>query len=159
MRVGSSRSVRTAVNLKIIKDKEIKMFAFIKLAGCIFLVLFIVLYLVFCMAFHIDVDASITISVIVSAVISILVSALMRGTDTKCPKCGKAFGMKEISRIAVDSRATTIDVERRVKNNKGEVIRTYTESVPATQYIYDCVDECKFCGHRQSVTRDITERT
>ena len=61
--------------------------------------------------------------------------------NTACPKCGKKLAMKEISRKTVGSRATTMDVERKVKNNKGEVIRTYTESVPATQYIYDCVDE------------------
>ena len=91
-------------------------------------------------------------------VIAIIITILMKGKASKCPKCGKTFGMKEISCKTVGSRATTMDVERKVKNNKGEVIRTYTESVPATQYIYDCVDECKFCGHRQEVQRQATYR-
>ena len=134
------------------------MFAVIKLFGCLFFVLFIVMYLVLCMAFHVDDDTAIIVSANASAVISIIVTTLLKASDTKCPKCGKAFGMKEISRKTVGSRATTMDVERKVKNNKGEVIRTYTESVPATQYIYDCVDECKFCGHRQEVRREATYR-
>ena len=78
--------------------------------------------------------------------------------NTACPKCGKKLAMKEISRKTVSSYATTVDVERKVKNNKGEVIRTYTEAVPATHYTYDCIDECKFCGHRQEVRREATYR-
>ena len=134
------------------------MFAVIKLFGCLFFILFIVMYLVLCMAFHLDADTSITVSAIASAVISIVVTTLLKASDTKCPKCGKAFGMKEISRKSAGSRATTIDVKREVKNSKGEVTRTYYESVPATQYFFDCVDECKFCGHRQDVTRSNTVR-
>ena len=75
-----------------------------------------------------------------------------------CPKCGKKFSMKEISRKEISSYATTMDVERKVTNNKGEVIRTYTEAVPATHYTYDCVDECKFCGFRRDVRREATYR-
>ena len=116
------------------------------------------MYLVLCMAFHVDVDTSITVSAIASAVIPIDVTTLFKASDTKCQKCGKAFGMKEISRKNASSRATTVDVKREVKNSKGEVTRTYYESVPATQYFYDCVDECKFCGHRQEVQRQATYR-
>jgi hypothetical protein len=78
--------------------------------------------------------------------------------NTACPQCGKKFAMKEISRQLVGSRATTMDVTRRVKNSKGEVIRTYTEAVLATLYTYDCIDECRFCGHRQEVRREKKER-
>ena len=91
-------------------------------------------------------------------VIAIIITVLMKGNASKCPKCGKIFGMKEISRKTVGSRATTMDIKREVKNSKGEVVRTYYESVPATQYIYDCVDECKFCGHRRDVKREATYR-
>ena len=92
--------------------------------------------------------------ILVYIVIAIIIVVLMKGKASKCPKCGKTFGMEEISRRLVESRASTMDVERRVKNDKGEVIRRYTETVPATIYTYDCVDECKFCGHRQEVRRE-----
>lgn len=90
----------------------------------------------------------------------LIIALCIKGTidNTACPKCGKKLAMKEISRKTVSSYATTVDVVRNVKNNKGEVIRTYTEAVPATRYTCDCVDECKFCGHRQNVRRDVTYR-
>ena len=78
--------------------------------------------------------------------------------NTACPKCGKKLSMKEISRKTTGSYATTMDIRREVKNSKGEVIRTYYEAVPATKYYYDCVDECKFCGHRRDVKREATYR-
>lgn len=78
--------------------------------------------------------------------------------NTACPKCGKKLSMKEISRKTVATYATTMDIERKVRNNRNEVVRTYTEAVPATRYIYQCVDECKFCGHRQEVRRQSTLR-
>lgn len=78
--------------------------------------------------------------------------------STACPKCGKKLSMKEISRKVVSSYATTKDIEREVKNNKGEVIRTYYEAVPATCYVHDCIDECKFCGYQQTVQRSETYR-
>lgn len=134
------------------------MFDLIKLAGSIFLILFIILCLVLDMVFHVGMETAIIISAIVSVVVSIVVASLMRGSDTKCPKCGKKFAMKEISRKTASSRATTIDVERVVRNSRNEVVRRYTEAVPATHYIYDCVDECKFCGHRKEVRREATRR-
>lgn len=94
------------------------------------------------------------------AVVIFIIGLCIKGAidNTACPKCGKKLAMKEISRKTVSSYATTVDVERKVKNNKGEVIRTYTEAVPATHYTYDCIDECKFCGHRQEVRREATYR-
>ena len=110
------------------------------------------------LAVELDWEVNTLVFILGYVVIAIIITILMKGKASKCPKCGKTFGMKEISCKTVGSRATTMDVERKVKNNKGEVIRTYTESVPATQYIYDCVDECKFCGHRQEVRREATYR-
>lgn len=78
--------------------------------------------------------------------------------STACPKCGKTLSMREISRKVVSSYATTKDIQREVKNNKGEVIRTYYEAVPATCYVHDCIDECKFCGYQQKVQRSETYR-
>ena len=83
---------------------------------------------------------------------------LFKGNAEACPKCGKSFAMKEISRKTVGSRATTMDIKREVKNNKGEVVRTYYEAVPATKYYYDCVDKCKFCGYRRDIQREATYR-
>lgn len=134
------------------------MFDFLKLLGSLFLILFLGLYLLMVMAFHVDSDLAMGVSAVVAAIISIVASTMLKASDTKCPKCGKAFGMKEISRKTVGRHATTVDVERKVKNSKGEVVRTYTEAVPATQYFYDCVDECKFCGHRRDVQRNETVR-
>ena len=96
---------------------------------------------------------------ILAAVIFIVGLCIKGAIDnTACPKCGKKLSMKEISRKTTGSYATTMDVRREVKNSKGEVIRTYYEAVPATKYYYDCVDECKFCGHRQEVRRQSTLR-
>ena len=103
-------------------------------------------------------SAALWTCIIILTILFTFLYYLFKGKAEACPKCGKSFAMKEISRKTVGSRATTMDVERKVKNNKGEVIRTYTESVPATQYIYDCVDECKFCGHRRDVQRQATYR-
>ena len=94
------------------------------------------------------------------AIVGILIGFLIFNFIKKsaCPNCGKKFSMREISRKITDSYDTTMDVERQVKNNKGEVIRTYYEAVPATTYYYDCVDECKFCGYRRDVKRTATYR-
>lgn len=78
---------------------------------------------------------------------------------TACPKCGKMFAMKEISRERASTSATTVDVERKVRDRNGKVIRTYTEAVPATRFVYDCVDECKYCGRRREVQREYTLRS
>lgn len=90
--------------------------------------------------------------------IGIALFVYIRGRLTKCPECGKKFAMIEISRKTVDSRSTTMDIERQVKDSKGNVIRTYLEAVPATKFYYDCVDECKYCGYRRRVSREATYR-
>ena len=76
----------------------------------------------------------------------------------KCEKCGKAFSMHEISKKSIGSFETTMDVTRQVKNSTGETISTYEESVPATCYIYECIDECKYCGYQKIVKRNKTYR-
>lgn len=93
---------------------------------------------------------------IILGVIAFIIYAKIE--STACPKCGKRLAMKEISRKTVSSYATTVDVDREVKNSKGEVIRRYKEAVPATRYIYDCVDECKYCGNSREVRREATYR-
>lgn len=127
--------------------------------GTILLVVGLIYYLgIGGLAVHYDWDVNTVVFILGYVVIAIIIICVFTGTTTKCPKCGKAFGMKEISRKTAGRHATTVDVERKAKNSKGEVVRTYTEAVPATQYFYDCVDECKFCGHRRDVRRNETVR-
>lgn len=78
--------------------------------------------------------------------------------STKCAECGKYFAMKEIERNLVSQFRTTVDVEQKVKDKNGNVTGTYTQAVPATVYVYDCVDRCKHCGFQRKVTRRITVR-
>ncbi len=69
----------------------------------------------------------------------------------KCPRCGKHFAAKEIERKLVSTRQTTRDVERTVKNRDYRVVGRYTEAVPATEYVYDCICQCSACGHKYTV--------
>lgn len=98
----------------------------------------------------------IIISVLTVSIGSVLY--LIKGKSEACPKCGKTFAMKEISRKTIGRRDTTVDIEREVKNARGEVVRRYKEAVPATKYTYKCVDECKFCGCSREVERYETIR-
>lgn len=96
---------------------------------------------------------------IIAAIIVVVGLVIKNDVDnTACPKCGKKFSMKEISRKTISSYATTMNVEQQIKNARGEVTGTYTQTVPATHYTYDCVDECKFCGFRRNVRREATYR-
>ena len=77
---------------------------------------------------------------------------------TACPKCSKKFSMKEISRETIHTFDTTMDVEHTIRNKKGEMTGSYTQTVPATKYIYKCIDECRFCGYQQEIQRQATYR-
>lgn len=92
------------------------------------------------------------IFVLFCMVIAIMVAMLIVRAGA-CPECRRAFAMKEISSHLIDEYRTTVDVQRTVKNGKGEVIRRYTEAVPATKCVYDCVDECRYCKYQRNVTR------
>lgn len=94
------------------------------------------------------------ISMFIIVAICMVVYHNFKGNSEGCPKCGKKFAMKEISRKTVGSEATTMDVKQEIRNKKGEVTGTYTQTVPATRFIHDCVDECKYCGFRREVQRD-----
>lgn len=98
----------------------------------------------------------IIIGVVVAIVIVVI---LLRGNATKCPKCGKAFAMQEIDRKTVSSFATTMDVEHDIRNKKGEKTGSYTQTVPATTYVHDCIDQCKYCGFQRQVRRDTTYKS
>ena len=68
------------------------------------------------LAVELDWEVNTMVFILGYVVIAIIITILMKGKASKCPKCGKTFGMKEISCKTVGSRATTMDVERKVKN-------------------------------------------
>lgn len=153
--VGALLYLLWLVAKSILASKNAKRTALIAL-GCTlgvgsFTFLGVVLSLVF--------DIPPFISLIILLLILGIVVLIKRAIDnTACPKCGKKFSMKEINRKIVAEYATTKDVEQKIRNKKGEVTGTYTQTVPATTYIFDCIDECKFCGHRREVQRSATYR-
>ena len=78
--------------------------------------------------------------------------------NSACPKCGKRLSMKEIDRKIVGEYETTMNVEQEIRNKKGEKTGTYTQTVPAVRYVFDCTLECKFCGHTMIVQKENTYR-
>lgn len=74
---------------------------------------------------------------------------------TRCPKCGKAFAMSEISRgqTPVTSYDTAAHMGLFTLDLKGNVTGTDARAVPATAYVYSCVDACRFCGFRKERQR------
>lgn len=82
----------------------------------------------------------------------VIVVMVFRFVNTNsCEKCGKKMCMNQIEVKTVEKYATTMDVDRQIKNNRGEVIREYKETVPAITHIYDSTLECKYCGYRKVV--------
>lgn len=78
-----------------------------------------------------------------------------RARETRCPSCGKPFAMREVSRDSspVSSYDTTTHVGLITRDLKGYVTETDTRVVPATAYVYNCVDECKYCGFQKEEQR------
>ena len=76
----------------------------------------------------------------------------------KCDSCKKWNAMRKTSKECVDEKPTGITEERKMKNSKGEVIRTWEESVPATVYYYRTHRKCKHCGYRDYLTSSETAK-
>ncbi len=83
-----------------------------------------------------------------------------RAQATRCPRCGKSFAMREVSRdpSPVSSYDTTTHVGLITRDLKGYVTGTDTRVVPAKAYIYNCVDECKVCGFQREEQRTQVRR-
>ena len=81
-----------------------------------------------------------------------------KGLSSRCPKCKKLFAMQEIQRQLTGTRATTIDVDQNIKNRYGETTGKYTQAVPATEYYYDVLRECRCCGARYRYNERKTTR-
>ena len=81
--------------------------------------------------------------------------ARRRARETRCPSCGKSFAMREVSRdqTPVSVYDTTMHDGMITRDLKGNVTETDTRRVPATAYVYNCVDECRFCGFQKENQR------
>jgi len=71
--------------------------------------------------------------------------------DRKCTECGNWNAMVSIGKELVDEKQSTIKKIEKVKNKKGEVIRTKEKFVPATIYIYNIHRKCKYCGYKDAI--------
>lgn len=98
------------------------------------------------------------IVIVAGTILSFALSFARSFVGTSCPKCGKKRALVEISRKTVETYETTMDVEQDIRNEYGERKGSYVQSVPATKYIYECVDECKYCGYQTKVRRQETRR-
>lgn len=83
-----------------------------------------------------------------------------RAQATRCLRCGKPFAMREVSRdqSPVSSYDTTTHIGLITRDLRGNVTDTDTRTVPATAYVYNCVDECKFCGFQKEEQRTLVCR-
>ena len=94
---------------------------------------------------------------ILAFVLGFVVGSLMhkRAQETRCPRCRKSFAMREVSRETspVSSYDTTTHVGLLTRDLRGNITETDSRVVPATAYIYNCVDECRFCGCQKETQR------
>lgn len=74
------------------------------------------------------------------------------GHKNKCNNCKKWFAMREIGKDLIDTLRSHVVKERTMKNSKGEVIRRWEESVPATVYKYHTYRKCTHCGYEDYLT-------
>ena len=88
----------------------------------------------------------IVIGIILFLVIGFLVLAYR--ASLHCDKC-KKLGMEQVKKEEVDRYNTTKRVIEKVKNKKGEVVRTIHKDVPITKIVYSCTYKCKYCGYEE----------
>lgn len=83
-----------------------------------------------------------------------------RARETRCPRCGRSFAVREVSRDQTPGSVydTTTHVGLITRDLKGNVTGTDARVVPATAYVYNCVDECKFCGFQKEEQRTQVRR-
>ena len=100
------------------------------------------------------------IVVLILIVVAVFYLIGKRAQATRCPRCGKPFAMHEVSRdpSPVSSYDTTTHVGLITRDLKGYVTGTDTRVVPANAYVYNCVDECMFCGFQREEQRTQVRR-
>ena len=105
-------------------------------------------------------DMSVEASLFMALVIMIAIIAVfrfIRGRCRSCPQCRQSNAMEEISHEIISSTDTFTTVDQPIKDkNNGKITGWYTQRVPATRYIIDYHEKCRFCGHERTVRRDET---
>lgn len=84
--------------------------------------------------------------VLIIVAIFILIVAFFIMLSRRCPNC-KKIQLEFKKSVEIDRYNTTKRVEEKVKNAKGETIKTVERIVPITKAIYENYYECKNCGH------------
>ena len=74
---------------------------------------------------------------------------------TKCPHCGKGFAMREVRRddTPVSHHKITAKTGIYTSDMKGNYINADAQYVPATEFVYRCVDACRFCNFEKEELR------
>jgi len=88
---------------------------------------------------------------IILGIISISIAVYLY--NRRCNRCGKWNVMESIGSELVDEKASTITKTEKVKNSRGEVIRTKERFVPATVYTYHHHRKCKQCGYKDIIVK------
>lgn len=86
-------------------------------------------------------------------IVFVIIPILAYRASMHCSNC-KKYGMEQIDKKEVDRYSTTKRVTEKVRNKKGEVIRTVEKEVPATKIIYSCTFKCKYCGFEEKRKKD-----
>ena len=76
---------------------------------------------------------------------------------SQCPKCGKFFAIEAKATVLSVEDAGTMKVERKIKNNSGNVIGTYDDVAKAERVTRDVNQTCKYCGYIRNYT-DVFKR-
>ena len=90
----------------------------------------------------------IIVVLIVLFLIFVVLPILAYRASLHCDKC-KKLGMEQIKKEEVDRYNTTKRVTEKVRNKKGEVIRTIDKDIPVTKIVYSCTFKCKYCGYEE----------
>lgn len=88
--------------------------------------------------------------IVIGIVLVLLVGFLIMAyrASLHCDKC-KKLGMEQVKKEEIDRYTTTKRVTEKVRNKKGEVIRTIDKTVPVTKIVYSCTFKCKYCGYEE----------
>ena len=85
---------------------------------------------------------------IITAIISLV--WVMYAYSSRCPNCKMFFAMNMSKRDYLGSRDSSWIEDRKIKDSKGKVIRTYEERVHGKTVTYRNHYVCKYCGHHTS---------
>lgn len=75
----------------------------------------------------------------------------------KCKRCGKWYAMEITDEEVVDRVSAAVKKTTKVRNSKGETIRTNEVYIPATKTKYLVTETCKFCGYEEQYYKSETK--